>query len=179
MKLRKIPPTYRVPAVFATAELRERFRAWPGLGQRPQLCINLFVLLFLELEKAGLSAKFKLKRQIQNNALRNKSWHDRSAGPSGALRTYRHPVARVTTDDPRHDHCFSHSRTRSKFLNLCDATCDPSLPADSPDVKPDRVKVGKLGNWGATHALHVLTSQLHQMALARSLSVSLSLGGPD
>ena len=63
VKLRKIPPTYRVPAVFATAELRERFRAWPGLGQRPQLCINLFVLLFLELEKAGLSAKFKLKRQ--------------------------------------------------------------------------------------------------------------------
>ena len=118
-----------------------------------------------------------MKRQIQNNALRNKSWHDRSAGPSGALRTYRHPVARVTTDDPRHDHCFSHSRTRSKFLNLCDATCDPSLPADSPDVKPDRVKVGKLGNWGATHALHVLTSQLHQMALARSLALCVSLAG--
>ena len=53
----------------------------------------------------------------------------------------------------------SDNRTRPKFL-----------PADPPDVK-----VGKLGNWGTTHStLHVLTSQLRQMA-----SVSLSLGGPD
>ena len=101
-------------------------------------------------------------------------------GPPDAL---RHPVVRVTTDDPRHDHRTAFptaSRPHPSVPNSKTPAPPLTLPAErailpSPDVEPSRVKAGKLGNWGATHSTPRTYESITPNGALPSVSLSLSL----